>query len=82
VGLMGAVELVRDKESREPFPVEAKVAARVRDAGWLSARVPIWSVCAVRSSWPGSRSTPSRRSSARRSPTLPARWRRQPRRRA
>jgi putrescine aminotransferase len=32
VGLMGAVELVRDKATREPFPAEAKVAPRVRTA--------------------------------------------------
>ena len=31
-GLMGAVELVRDKEAREPFPPEARVAWRVRQA--------------------------------------------------
>jgi hypothetical protein len=29
-GLMGAVELVRDKDSREPFPPEAKTATRAR----------------------------------------------------
>ena len=32
VGLMGAVELVRDKATREPFPAETKVAQRVRAA--------------------------------------------------
>jgi adenosylmethionine-8-amino-7-oxononanoate aminotransferase len=32
VGLMGAVELVRDRATREPFPAEAKVAPRVRAA--------------------------------------------------
>ena len=32
VGLMGAVELVRDKAAREPFPAETKVAQRVRAA--------------------------------------------------
>src|SRR5262245_31137563 len=31
-GLMGAIELVRDKSTRETFPADAKVAARVRDA--------------------------------------------------
>src|SRR4030095_13808842 len=31
-GLMGAVELVQDKDTREPFPPEAKVAQRVRAA--------------------------------------------------
>jgi putrescine aminotransferase len=31
-GLMGAVELVRDKAAREPFPPEARVAPRVRQA--------------------------------------------------
>jgi adenosylmethionine-8-amino-7-oxononanoate aminotransferase len=31
-GLMGAVELVHDKDAREPFPPEAKVAPRVRAA--------------------------------------------------
>jgi putrescine aminotransferase len=31
-GLMGAVELVRDKDAREPFPPEAKTAPRVRAA--------------------------------------------------
>src|SRR5262249_45747906 len=31
-GLMAAVELVRDKAAREPFPAEARVAARVRAA--------------------------------------------------
>jgi len=31
-GLMAAIELVRDKTSREPFPPEAKVAQRVRAA--------------------------------------------------
>jgi adenosylmethionine-8-amino-7-oxononanoate aminotransferase len=31
-GLMGAVELVRDKEAREPFPADLKVAWRVRQA--------------------------------------------------
>jgi putrescine aminotransferase len=32
VGLMAAVELVRDKAAREPFPPEARVASRVRAA--------------------------------------------------
>ena len=32
VGLMAAVELVRDKAAREPFPGDAKVASRVRAA--------------------------------------------------
>jgi putrescine aminotransferase len=32
VGLMAAVELVRDKATREPFPADAKVAPRVRTA--------------------------------------------------
>lgn len=31
-GLMGAIELVRDPQTREPFPAEAKVAIRVRQA--------------------------------------------------
>jgi len=31
-GLMAAVELVRDKAAREPFPSEARVAQRVRQA--------------------------------------------------
>lgn len=31
-GLMGAVELVRDRATREPFPAERRVAARVRAA--------------------------------------------------
>src|SRR5262249_59577657 len=32
VGLMAAVELVRDKAAREPFPADAKQAPRVRAA--------------------------------------------------
>ena len=32
LGLMAAVELVRDKTAREPFPPDAQVAARVRAA--------------------------------------------------
>jgi adenosylmethionine-8-amino-7-oxononanoate aminotransferase len=32
IGLVAAVEFVRDKRSKEPFPAEANVAARVRDA--------------------------------------------------
>ena len=31
-GLMGAIELVRDRATREPFPAEQQVAARVRAA--------------------------------------------------
>jgi adenosylmethionine-8-amino-7-oxononanoate aminotransferase len=32
IGLMAAVEIVRDKATREPFPASARVAVRIRDA--------------------------------------------------
>jgi putrescine aminotransferase len=32
IGLMGALELVRDKKTRAPFPADVGIAARVRDA--------------------------------------------------